>query len=497
MAVAETVPVAQKAPALRWRECEEEHRARLSAWQMKLAWKFRRRLLDTNHLGTYRNQLASIDAEKVKIGLSYQYIQQPERDRSEILRSMGCKMVGREFVPMSFMEWLRQTRLEVMGEKDKQAKTHVKHVKAALAKDFGEHTLISTSRRSNHTKQAAEWTPAKSRLIVAPRVTAKQFKRGDSRIAVEFFDGDELLMEGVFNFCPFNCRSGEVSVIGGDQKIAYLYTDPPDKILAKHLVQNGPLPDTLNSCRVNVKMLSDTTTIGEKAVSKDATRPLLGKVLFRSGDDCLTIAATDTYRLLKVTVPAPGAVAGSDLSVSPFALKVALKGLKGEITVAWDGSRLYFSDDNETAVSVPYTQEKFVNINHVWPDQNKPAVEAKLLASDLVEGLTLMGIVGKEDANRVILSIGYGQAKLSAGGIHSMGGEMSGSYIISNQADYCWSDAKIAFNFRYLMDFVDRVKKSGGKKTDPELTLKMWGQEKAMLWQGGGMEYLLMPMQIF
>lgn len=487
MAVAETVPVAQEAD-LCFVETPFEHYGRMVEWRFKLPETLHKNLLSPRAVKGCRTKL-----ENPNTG-SYFHFQDEDRcwlggNRDDLLLKIGVEEHAGVFKPMLFTTWLKQLRQQKMEQNDKAA---AEIVDALSEMKFDGEFLVSTDMMGR-SKAASGWTPQKSRLLTKPRIVAKQVGRGQVRVKLDLFDGDELVASEVLKSHP-NChlQNNDITKFGS----ITLFCQPPKKIIERHYVQHGPLPETLNSCRADVKLISEAMTVGEKAVMKDDSRPIMQKVLLRSGDDCLTVAATDTYRLLKVTVPAPGAVAGSDLSVSPFALKVALKGLKGEITVAWDSSRLYFSDDNVTAVSVPYTQEKFVNINHVWPDENKPAVEARLLASDLVEGLTLMGIVGKEDANRVVLSLGYGQAKLSAGGIHSMGGEMSGSYLISNQADYCWQDAKIAFNFRYLMDFVDRVKKSGGKKSDPELTLKMWGQEKAMLWQGGGMEYLLMPMQL-
>lgn len=481
-----------QAPPLEWQESVDEHVARLAAWQVKMGWRSHSSFLHKDYIKPYREMLSDPAnlGQPITVRLGYQYTDR-KHNSSELMLLMGIVLDGTTFRPMTFTEFLRARRAEKMIANNNHAYTVIKQVTTTK---FHEHTLLKLDDRS-YTKSRAEWTPAKARLLSNPQVTARQVRDGQKKVEVEFRDDEGLIFRAVLDYNPFHGRDGDPVVIGGDRKLALLFPDPPDKILARHLVVETVLPEDPICCTVDAKQLTEAVAAAEKASKETYDRPELGKMLLRFGDDKLTVAASDTYRLLLADIPAAGSLSGMDMLVSPLGLKTALKGLKGDLKMAWESRRLYLSKDGVNAVAIPFTTGKFIKFENAIP-KAEVNTSAKVLASDLLDGCNLMGIVGKEDANRVVLSLHEGEdAKLSAHAIRD--GDMLSSYALPVQTDHRGEPFQIAFNYRYVMDFVDRVKKSTGrKKGEAEVTMEFWGPKSPMRLAGADLEYFVMPMDL-
>jgi len=118
-------------------------------------------------------------------------------------------------------------------------------------------------------------------------------------------------------------------------------------------IMKGPVGEKTVTFNVPIQALVDMLRKVRYAASTDKTRKIIGGVLLRAKDACLTAVATDGRRLSIVTrdVETPGDV---DAVLTHETVAVVMKlssGLEGDVTVSCDGTSIRFTAENWSVTS--------------------------------------------------------------------------------------------------------------------------------------------------
>jgi len=219
------------------------------------------------------------------------------------------------------------------------------------------------------------------------------------------------------------------------------------------------VPNSLNEKNTIIfsrKELSDCLNKVSFAASVDETRPILTGVLFILKSDSLSLVATDGFRLSKKNIPLKE-YKGEKKSV------VIPKGILGEI------GRGVFEMDNilfeleETEKQVIFGLEDTVLTSRLlegeYPDFEKiipkeSNIKITLDKEELLRSVKLAAIFARESANVVKIKILKDSIKVSAESSAAGSQETRVDAKIEKSES---GDFEIAFNYRYLEDFLRSV----------------------------------------
>ncbi|MGA2910456.1 MAG: DNA polymerase III subunit beta [Candidatus Microgenomates bacterium] len=191
------------------------------------------------------------------------------------------------------------------------------------------------------------------------------------------------------------------------------------------------------------------------ATSTDETRPILTGVLFLFGKNSISLVATDGFRLSRKTFLVKE-VKGSENSV------VIPKGVLGELlrTVSENGEILFGLQEKEKQVVFSLGDVVLTSrlLEGEYPDFEKiipksSNIKILLDKEELTRAVKLASIFARESANIVKLQILKDEIKVSAESSSAGSQETSvEAKIESSQKDF-----EIAFNYRFLEDFLHSV----------------------------------------
>jgi len=244
------------------------------------------------------------------------------------------------------------------------------------------------------------------------------------------------------------------------------------------------LPPPEGNIEVNINGPDLTAAIDHVvyATLKDETRPILTGVLFTFGDD-LTLVATDTYRLAQYRLDISGPEA--ELIIPYVFLKEAARLLKNYETARFsaDGHVAEFAAE-DMVLRTRLIAGRFPNYERVIPTEYVGSVY--IGAADLLAAINRVGLVAREDANRIVFALEDDELVLTAEAPDI--GRAEARVACKTQGEV----PEIAFNGRYLAEALnviseDEVELSFSGKYSPARLTKVGGD--AFL-------YILMPMQI-
>jgi DNA polymerase-3 subunit beta len=206
------------------------------------------------------------------------------------------------------------------------------------------------------------------------------------------------------------------------------------------------------------------------AVADDLARPILTGVLFAYDGQVLTTVATDTHRLAVMRLPKEGI--GSELNaVVPEKALRAVKNLplapQDLVHVQFDDQRLSV-DAGHAKVVAQLLSGQFPNWERVVPQESTRSwtVDRNELAQNLRRAL----ILARDSANRIRFT-GQDELVVLAARSEERGEAKEELRMIGKNGD-----VEIAFNGRYIEDFVKAVKADGIRidMTEPSRPAVFW-----------------------
>lgn len=213
------------------------------------------------------------------------------------------------------------------------------------------------------------------------------------------------------------------------------------------------LPRLENPTRFEIpgELLRDMIKQVGFAVSSDEARPVLTGTLVNTDGATLRMVATDTHRLAvrEAQISASGAEVNAVVPERAVNLLPRLPlGESGTITVAFEPKLALFEVAGIRMVTQLIADGQFPNYQRVIPTSTSRTW--KLIRQEFSQAVTRAGVVARENADRVIAQTEGEKLVLSA---RSEIAEAREEIDVARDG----GDLEVAFNFRYLLDFMNSI----------------------------------------
>ena len=202
------------------------------------------------------------------------------------------------------------------------------------------------------------------------------------------------------------------------------------------------------------QIISEIATSVAYAASSDESRPVLTGVRFSVFGNQLIVVATDGFRLAKKTIKIDDATILGEGLILPARTIVELSRLvessKDEVSMTWipENNQVIFGLGEIELVS-RILQGNFPDTEKIIPKDFK--TELKIDREELLKDLRAAGIFARENSNIVKFSVQGLVLRVQASG--GQIGENESEIEIETEGE----DLETAFNFKYLLDFLNSV----------------------------------------
>jgi DNA polymerase-3 subunit beta len=191
------------------------------------------------------------------------------------------------------------------------------------------------------------------------------------------------------------------------------------------------------------------------AASVDETRPILTGILFIFGKKSLSLVATDGFRLSKKTLSIPEGVEKAETVVVP-------KGVLGELsrTVSDSGDIILGLQEKEkqaifglgdVILTTRLLEGEYPDFEKIIPKSSN--IKILLDKEEILRAVKLASIFARESANIIKIKVLKDSLKVSA----ESSAAGSQETTVEAKIDSSEKDFEIAFNFRFLEDFLHSV----------------------------------------
>lgn len=213
-----------------------------------------------------------------------------------------------------------------------------------------------------------------------------------------------------------------------------------------------PPPTTTRALTLAATRLREAIARVAFAAARDDTRPILTAVLFDFGQDGLTLAAADGFRLARVRIA--GVNASSQQLLVPARVVTELGRVLGEAEsvrlVPTAESRGVYFIIGETTLFARLIEGRFPDVERVIPQDGKTHVTIE--TTTFRQAIRVAGLFGGSgDARPVVLDAAPGRLHLRARG------DETGDAEADLPAELQGDSQAIAVNTRLLADVVDTV----------------------------------------
>ena len=202
------------------------------------------------------------------------------------------------------------------------------------------------------------------------------------------------------------------------------------------------------------QIISEIATSVAYAASSDESKPVLTGVRFQGLGSSIVVVATDGFRLAKKTIKIDNATILGEGLILPARTIVELSRLvessKDEVSMTWipENNQVIFGLGEIELVS-RILQGNFPDTEKIIPKDFK--TELKIDREELLKDLRAAGIFARENSNIVKFSVQGLVLRVQASG--GQIGENESEIEIETEGE----DLETAFNFKYLLDFLNSV----------------------------------------
>lgn len=202
------------------------------------------------------------------------------------------------------------------------------------------------------------------------------------------------------------------------------------------------------------KVISEIAMGVAYAASGDESRPVLTGVRFQVLGSSLVVVATDGFRLARKTINSGQLKMDKEELILPARTMVELYRIteedKGEVLMTWipENNQVVFGVGEIELVS-RVLQGNFPDVEKIVPKEFK--TEIKLDREEFLKNLRMAGIFARENSNIVRFRVQGTGFRIQASG--GQIGENESEMEIEKEGD----DLEVAFNYKYLLDFLNSV----------------------------------------
>ncbi len=227
------------------------------------------------------------------------------------------------------------------------------------------------------------------------------------------------------------------------------------------------------------------------ACAMDESRPVLTAALFNVGEKGLAMVGTDGFRLSVVKCDVVNASKNYELLIPSRSLVEFARLLDEDMQevrfyVIEKGNQVIFKV-GETELSTRLVSGNYPDYKKIMPESGNCEVEVD--KEELLRAMKLASVFARESANIVRLDIAVGRVLVSANA------PQVGDNEIVVDASVKGEGGKIAFNYKYVLDYLNAVKGN---------VVKLWfnGSLSAGLWKDEGKEktndfvHVIMPVRL-
>ena len=268
-------------------------------------------------------------------------------------------------------------------------------------------------------------------------------------------EGDLTVPGRVIADIVSNLNPGPVSLISDKEKLKIATSEFKTEISGMNASDFPQVPQKLDKKSVSIPKDTFFPSLSQVlyAVSVDETRPILTGVLFIFKRGGITLVSTDGFRLSHKEIKAKGI---------NFSQKVIIpKGVLNElvrIPLEEDNLSLSFREkDNQVVfrlgnivLSSRIIEGEFPDFEKVIPKDSK--IKVNIDKESLIQAVKLASVFARDSANIIKMSIKSGSVEITAES------QYTGSQKTKVEAKTTGGEVEIAFNFRFLLDFLQSVK---------------------------------------
>lgn len=326
---------------------------------------------------------------------------------------------------------------------------------------------ISREKLNDIVQKTLNIVPARSALPVLSNIL---FEAGENKILMKATDLDvsitseseakvekqgRITVPGrMFAELVRELPEGEINITGKEKRIELKSEKGIYKLSGIDAEEFPRLPevDTGKGVRMSGEVLRQMIRKTSFAVPKD-DRPALNGILWRAGDDKLTMVATNGHILSKITI-AGITITGleKDIIVPPKALEHFIK-LYGD---SQDDVELAFGEDNlifsigDTVLTTRLLEGPYPNYEQVIPKENDKKI--LLERDDFYSIIRRVAILSNSITHQVKLGFTKNKVTISATN-YDIGGEAQDELAL----DYIGTELEIGYNANYLIDILKHV----------------------------------------
>ncbi|KKU91140.1 MAG: polymerase III subunit beta protein [Microgenomates group bacterium GW2011_GWA1_48_10] len=226
----------------------------------------------------------------------------------------------------------------------------------------------------------------------------------------------------------------------------------------------NPTDDLHSVWKVNAAGLFQALGQTMFSSATDESRAVLTGVLFKFDSDFVTLAATDGFRLSVVKVSKSSDLPeGQSQVIIPTRTLVEITKLLNDenpdqITINFLKSNQVLFSLSDTKIYSQLIAGNFPNFEKIIPAES--SVRIKIPSEELLKGIRLAAIFARDSANIVKLKIAGSKLKIMANAAQVGENESEIDIEVDKGSG---EDFQIAFNFRYLLDFLTSL---GSKAAD-------------------------------
>jgi DNA polymerase-3 subunit beta len=276
--------------------------------------------------------------------------------------------------------------------------------------------------------------------------------------------------------CTLDVSEDKVVVKQGQSRAVFALTpivDYPDVVFE----------ESKKNIEVDGEAFSEALKKAGFAVAQEDSRPVLTGLLMQQVKEKLRLVGTDGYRLSVVEIDANEEL-GRDMLVPTKILKSVLKGFDSEkIKLGFDGanSQVWFKG-KENFVFIRLLQGDFPDYGKIMPKSFQTKIIVR--KEDLLQAVKQLAVFAKMNANIINWSVGK---NLELATQAQSGGEGA----VSVDVEFEGEEVKLAFNFRYLLDYLQVI-------NGEDIEVQLNGPLAPVLFRSKedeGFEHVIMPVK--
>jgi len=181
------------------------------------------------------------------------------------------------------------------------------------------------------------------------------------------------------------------------------------------------------------------------SAAMDEARPILTGVLFKAGDDGITLAAADGFRLSVSRMALQGILDPFEIIVPVKAMRELVSLAPESIRVQVENNRVIFDLDG-TVLTSQLIDGRFPDYNQIVPESH--TTRAVLPKAQFEQALRAVAIFARDATDIVKLDVRADDVQLSARSAETGDGTVTVPAVVENPS------IEIAFNVTYLLHFL-------------------------------------------